>query len=340
MEEEKKIVKPPFSFTIQLYFLMCWLFYRSIELVEGYPDYIANEDVLTGISFGTQLLSGISDIILYIYAFVGIFKALQHKPESIIILKFSTFYIGLQFLFKLFDLVSSDSRYLLWSLVLLFPVFFFYLYLFKSKKLKEYIPICKRKFGVAGLLGLVIYFLGFWSSGYQLFNNFYTGFKSLPKDISSIQLREGQYTDGLTIFTPIKGWECDTVLKSSDVNTLHIFKNGQNQKLLMTTVPGRCISRIDYYTMLAQCSQSVMGDSISLYEICYKDSTINGNKYYSNTYKVGDRDSVSKLTWTFSALISKDFYKMFTVSGFEKDSHERLEKEFEAVLSSVRFSLE
>ena len=340
MEEEKKIVKPPFSFTIQLYFLMCWVFYRSIKIIEGSSDYIANEDVLTGISFGTLLLSGISELLICIYAFFGICKALQHRSESIIILKFSTFYVGLQFLSQYLDIVSSDYRYLLWSAVLLFPVFFFYIYLFKSKRLKVYFPIAQRRFGLAGIFGLILISLGFGSSCYPSVNNSYTRHKSLPTDVSSIQLKDGQYTDGLTVFKPIKGWECDTVIKSFEVSTLHIFKNSQNQKLMITTVPGRCLSRIDYYTMLAQCSQFVMGDSINLDEICYKDSTINGNKYYSNTYSVGERDSVSKLTWTFSALISKDFYKMFTVSGFEKEGHERLEKEFEEVISSVSFSLE
>lgn len=339
MDEEKKIVKPPFSFTIQLFFLMNLLILGFIRIFEGIPDY--TNYILSGFNFETLLLSEISDFLLYAYAFSGIYKGLQRNPHSITILKLALFYIVIQRLFQLLDIFSGDLRYFysISSLLLLFVVFF-YVYLFKGKKLKEYIPSKERKFGLAGLVGILIYLIPIGMTGNEVYSKYYKAYKSLPKDMFTIRLQDGEYSDGLTIFTPVKSWECDSVITSSKSNSLHLFKTPKDENIIITTIPCRCLNRIDYYSTLAQCSNAFVGNSVQFFEIAYTDSIINGNRYYSNTYSVEKSDSVNHLTWTFSALISKDYYKMFTISGFAKDNDETLQKDIIDVLTKVEFNLE
>ena len=338
--EEEKIIKPPFGFTFQLFILMLFLILQFVRLYQGIPK--VSIDSLTGYSFETIVLSAVTDLILYFYAFVGIFKALKRTPQSITILKFALFYLILQAYFSVTNDVSSDIRNLIvfWihPLSLMFYIFM-YVYLFKSRKLKEYIPKNERTFGLAGGVGILIYMLSIGLYVYTFGLSFYKGYKSLPKDPAELKLNKGEYTDGMVIFKPLDDWKCDTVYKASEYSIIHVFNSDKYSDIIITTIPGVYTNKLDYYFLLSQCGKEYIGDSIKLKEICYGDSIINGNQYHFNTYIIGDNNEADKIYWTYSSLIPKDYNKSFAISAFERGNN-TFHYNLPGIFKNVEFNLE
>lgn len=339
MEEEKKIIKPPFGFTFQLFILMNIIFLKFILLFRDILH--ISDDFLFGYRPWLFIISGVCDIFLFTYAFCGVYKALQRKKQSLTILKFSLVYIFLQRFFPLTHLITTNYRYI-FSLDTLISLFILYMfvYIVKSRKLKDFLPKKERKFGIAGILGLLIYCMSISMSGNEMYSKYYVAYKSFPTDVSNIKLEEGECSDGSTIFRPALSWTCDTIIKQPESNSFYVFKTNKDEQLLVTTIQKKCVSRIDYYYLLSYCWDNIMGDSIRLYEVCSSDSIINGNRYFSNTYLVGNQDSTNNVTWTFAGLVSNDLFKILTISGFNSKGNKDLSQDIIKVYKSADFHLE
>ena len=80
-----------------------------------------------------------------------------------------------------------------------------------------------------------------------------------------------------------------------------------------------------------------MPDTVKLYEVTFRDSVINGNKFYLNSYTFTD-DSI-KVFWTFAALKDVESYKITALSCFELDSLKVSVKTATDFMKTVRFDL-
>lgn len=337
MEENYQKIKPSGWFTIQLFLFMVVIFLLTIGQFNSFASYW--NDAINPIETKVLVFSGIIDALAYTYAFLSIYKALQNKPYSISMLRLSVFYILVQLIFKMQDKIGSvipSHPYFFIPLVLFLIIFF--VYLFKSKHLNAYIPKTKRKFGIWGWVGVLIYLMVFAMYAYMSGKELYKRYNSLPLELSSVILNEGESTDGLTAFKPLAIWQNDTVMGNAKDGYMHVYHTEDCPNILVTAMNAECKTRIDYYMLLNDLCSNLLPDSVRLKEEEYKDSVINGNKYYLNTYSfVKEGDTVY---WTFSALMPTDYYKVMTLSSITHDSYRHSIEMSDEFMKKVRFKLE
>lgn len=337
MEENYQKIKPSGWFTIQLFLFMVVVFMLGLGLLSSFANYW--NDAINPIETKVLVLSGIIDGFAYTYAFLSIYKALQRKPYSISMLRLSVFYVLAQLSFRMQDKIDSIipfHTYLFIPLIIFLIVFF--IYLLKSKHLKVYIPITKRKFGIWGWIGVTTYVMVFGMYAYISGKELYKRNYSLPLELSTVILNEGEITDGLTAFIPLEIWQNDTIMGNVEDGYMHVYHTKECPNILVTALNADCKSRIDYYLILNELRSVLLPDSIRLREEEYTDSVINGNKYYLNTYsfiKEGDT-----IYWTFSALMPTDYYKVMTLSSITHDSYRHSVEMSEDFMKQVRFKLE
>lgn len=338
MEEEKTIIKkPPFWLTFQLFIFMMLIIWNFWSLTYNLRGFWWDRISLIPIQY--VLIAWVIDFMAYVYAFVAIYKALQRKPYSIMMLKFSVLYILLQSFFRSLGYIG----YIIPSLPFFYlPVIFFYviflLYLYKSKALKGYLPYQERTFGKFGILAVLIYLSVFGSYAYLFGKSFYKNYNSLPISYDKVQLNTGEYTDGLVIFRPLETWALDTISGAPDTGRAYLFKDKDNSHITLLALNAPCDNRIDYYLILSQMCKTLIPDTFSLKEIEYNDSIINEFRYYSNTYEIIKEEKQS-VYWTFSALVSNNSYKVLTLSLFEKGAYNTSIKASENFMRSVKFDL-
>lgn len=339
MEEKKIAKKPPVAFTVFLFLFMILVIMNLISL----PKYL-NVYIDDGSGLNTSTLTrvyGILELLASIFAFISINRALQRKPYSIAMLKFSSFYILFTFIGRLVEAIKGFNpmmkTYLYLQGALVLFCVFFCIYLFKSKELKAYIPFKERKFGIQGWLAVGIMALFIGLTGLYQGNILIRALRSKPIDPKVVQLHQGECTDGITAFKPLNGWN-----KLSKEDDVFVFNSERDscEQISIVSLDLNCRYRTDYYLLLSQSLNMQIPDSIPIKEMAYsEDLDINGHKFYSNTYEL-ETNNPEKLYWTFSALMDRKSYKIVTLSNFESNSYERsisMAKEF---MTKVRFDLE
>ena len=401
MEEEKKdIIKPSWLFSTMLYVFMVFVIIKIINMFSRVGYFW--DDALYPISIPLLLFAFSIDILAYFYSFLAIYKALQRKPYSITMLKFSVFYLLLQLFVKLVDgyngifpqiawfvfalliilivlyisllrasffkkFLSKPYRKFFFTIVFALPVYvlcnilynfcqsvqipneeyvdivfllfliFFFIYLSCSNHLKTYIPKKNRKFGLMGVFGILIYVLVVTLYAFRSGEEIIKEKNSMPVEVADISLRNGELSDGMAAFTPLKEWKTDTVVGSEKEGMARIFHSDKCFNIFQTTVSIKCDNKIDYYQMLSECSRNQFPDSIALHEVLNRDSVIGGNKFYINSYKLQTDDFNGY--WTFSALLDHSSYKIATLSCSEPDTLNASIKYVTQFMESVRFEL-
>lgn len=338
MEENCQKIRPSRWFTVQLFLYMMAIFLLAIGQFTSFPVFM--NDTINPIETKVLLFSVIIDILAYSYAFLSIYKALQGKPYCISMLRLSVFYIFVQFIFKMREMMGSGSLY--HSYMFLLPAIFFILflfYLFKSKHLNTYVPKANRKFGIWGCIGLLLYVMVLILYAYVLGGKHIKLSNSLPIELSSVDIKEGETTDGLTAFMPLKTWQADSVVIGNVKDGfMHSYHSEHNQDIRVTSLIADCNTKIHYYLLLNKLKPNQLSDSVRLKEITHKDSVINGNRYYLNSYSLcKDGDTAF---WTFSALMETGTYKIITLSSVEHKSNRHSLEMSDEFMKQVRFELE
>lgn len=338
MEENCQKIRPSRWFTVQLFLFMMAIFLLAIGQFTSLPVFM--NDTINPIETKVLLFSVIIDILVYSYAFLSIYKALQGKPYCISMLRLSVFYIFVQFIFKMREMMGSGS--LFHSYMFLLPAIFFILflvYLLKSKHLNTYVPKTKREFGIWGCIGLLLYVMVFIMYAYVFGGELIKRSNSLPMELSSVVIKEGETTDGLTAFMPLKTWLVDTVVIGNVKDGfVHSYHSEHNQDIHVTSLIADCNTKIHYYLLLNRLKPNQLSDSVRLKEMAYKDSVINGNRYYLNTYSfINDGDTAY---WTFSALMETGTFKIITFSSVEYESYRHSIEMSDEFMKQVRFELE
>lgn len=338
MEEEKIINKPPFALTLQLFIFMMIVLLKSKGLVSSLNGFWL--DKIGQISLDHFIVSWLVDLVAYGYCFVSIYKVLQGKLYSIAMLKFSSIYILIQ-------LVSTALNNI-GSIIPLLPLIFIPLivacgilviYLYCSKKLRNYVPLKKRTFGIYGYLGLAIYIMSASSAIYYALEPIVKRYKSSPVDRKEISLQKGELTDGLIVFKPLPNWRVDTITGSPKGRYLYYYNDEAGNKIMVSSLLENCCnSRVDYNAIIASLYKNIKNKSTIQKEVAFTDSVINNAQFYSNTYEIIDTKGRHKY-WTVSALVPKNLYKMTIVSYFQKDGYRKSVIETKAFMHGISFDL-
>ena len=326
--------KPPHGLTVQLFLFMLLVFVvasglkNSFDINFNNPLHSSNKSLI--------IFAGIIDLLAYCYGFLAIYKTLQRKPYSIMMLKLSVFYIFIQLLCRILerDVTSFGFTPLLY--LPFFFLLFFFIYLFKSKGINKYIPKEERKRGVWGFLGFGIYILVIVL--YILFMKEAISMEYYSRPISKdkVVLKKNEVTDGFVIFRPLDGWTCDTVTNNNKSHA-HYYITKDSSVVIVSSVVQECKSRTDYYGLL-KSEEFGFPDSLKMKEIAFKDSTIRDNRYYLNIYSFNEDEDTIYLT--FSALKDIRSHKMMTMSIFEVNRHGNTTKMSDSFMNTVRFDLE
>lgn len=335
MEKIEQKIKPSNWFTAMLFVFMTIIFLSAI--IQYFSTLNVVDDNLVKISQGEFILSIIIDVLAYSYAFASIYNALKAKPFSITMLKLSVVYILFQSIFRFIDnfnlVVQMPKLTLGWIAFLVI----FLIYLFISKHLEEYIPKEKRKFGIAGFIGFFIYLLVFGTIAARGWDTISKTIASRPVDNNSVILNEHEMCDKIAAYRPLNDWQNDTIYGNNDDGYGYLFHSEKCNKIFVCSMCGDVQKRLDYYQMMYLIRQKVMPDTVKLYEVTFRDSVINGNKFYLNSYTFTD-DSI-KVFWTFAALKDVESYKITALSCFELDSLKVSVKTAIDFMKTVRFDL-
>ena len=335
MENIEQKIKPSNWFTAMLFVFMAIIFLSAI--IQYFSILNIVDDNLVQISQREFVLSVVIDVLAYSYAFASIYNALKAKPFSITMLKLSVVYILLQSIVRFIDnfnlVVQMPKLTLGWIAFLVI----FLIYLFISKHLEEYIPKEKRKFGIAGFVGIFIYLLVLATIASRGWDTITKTIASRPVDNNSVILNEHEVCDKIAAYRPLNDWQNDTIYGNNDDGYGYLFHSEKCNKIFVCSMCGDVQKRLDYYQMMYLIRQKVMPDTVKLYEVTFRDSVINGNKFYLNSYTFTD-DSI-KVFWTFAALKDVESYKITALSCFELDSLNESVKNATDFMKTVRFDL-
>ena len=335
MENIEQKIRPSNWFTAMLFVFMAIIFLSAI--IQYFSTLNIVDDNLVQISQREFVLSVVIDVLAYSYAFASIYNALKAKPFSITMLKLSVVYILFQSIFRFIDnfnlVVQMPKLTLGWIAFLVI----FLIYLFISKHLEEYIPKEKRKFGIAGFVGIFIYLLVLATIAPRCWDTITKTIASRPVDNNSVILNEHEVCDKIAAYRPLNDWQNDTIYGNNDDGYGYLFHSEKCNKIFVCSMCGDVQKRLDYYQMMYLIRQKVMPDTVKLYEVTFRDSVINGNKFYLNSYTFTD-DSI-KVFWTFAALKDVESYKITALSCFELDSLKESVQTATDFMKTVRFDL-
>ena len=335
MENIEQKIKPSNWFTAMLFVFMAIIFLSVI--IQYFSTLNVADDNLVQISKVEFIMSIIIDVLAYSYAFASIYNALKAKPFSIAMLKLSVVYILLQSIFRFIDNYNLVFQMPKLSLGWLLFLVVFLAYLFISKHLEEYIPKEKRKFGIAGFIGIFIYLLVFGVLLHRGWDTISKTIASRPVDNNFVVIKENEICDKIAAYQPLNDWKNDTIFGNNDDGFGYLFHSEKCNKIFVCSMCGDVQKRLDYYQMMTLIREKVMPDTVKLYEVTFRDSVINGNTFYLNSYTFTD-DTV-RVFWTFAALKDVESYKLTTLSCFELDTLKESVKMATDFMKTVRFDL-
>lgn len=336
--EEKIINKPPFTLTLQLFIFMMIVMVKIEGLVSNLNGLWW--DNIGQISLDHFIVSWLVDLLAYGYCIVSIYKALQGKPYSVAMLKFSSIYILIQLIFTALNNTVSIIPLLPFIFVPIIVICgIFIVYLYRSKKLRNFIPLETRTFGIYGCLGLAIYIMSVTCAMYFGLRPIIKRYKSLPVEVKEVSLQKGELTDGLIVFKPLPNWVTDTITSSFKDGYAYYYNDEEDNEIMVSSfMQESCNNRVDYNAIVASLYKIIKDNSTIKGEVAYADSIINDAQFYSNTYEIIDYKGEHKY-WTVSALVPKNFCKMTLVSYFQKDGYNKSISESKAFMNGISFDL-
>ena len=330
--EAKEVNKPGCIFTLLLFFFFYLLVIDVLQIFRFYSwngINPLNEDY----SLRSVMLSLSGLILAFCFAFTAIYKTLQSKYYSIVMLKYAVFFFLCKSLLEFIKIDANCNEmqfYIQLAKILFFLISI--IYLIKSKSVEVYLPSVKRKSKLVHLLAMSIFLICVVPTFYQRGRMAYVS-KHIPTE--DIMLKPDELTDGLSVFLPLESWTLDSVYNDSN-KLIHEFEGNRSTKYYVASINERFRSRIHFSALQSQFQFSPVTKKVG--KILKKDTIINGNKLLYDIYRLEDSEEES-IYWTFAGLYAKDSYKAIVVSSYESGSFEQSEKSMLKFLESVDFDL-
>lgn len=308
-ETKDQIIKPPFLLTAQMFIFMTLIVLCIRKTISAFPSYFY--EGFYGMSIPLTVYAGAIDVLAYTYALIGIYKTLERKPFGIIVLKFSLIYVLMQLIFWSFSYVSTYPTWWLAAMCgcVILGGFIFLVYLFRSKKLNDYILKSERLFGKYGWLGILIYLAVLVQYGFYYGDNIVKYINSQKVTKEDIKLGE-YYTDGYIKFKPLVDWKNDTIYH---FNSWYLFEFSSplHNKITICTGHIECQKRLDYYAALQNPSIQSLLPKFPVEEINYGTKDLGKQTLYFNTYTY--TASCTKNYWTYALFVDDESYKVVYV---------------------------
>lgn len=340
MEQKNTLInKPPFAFTVQLFIFMLIVVWKFIGLIYNLDGFWW--DCIGAMPLEHFIISWLTDFFAFGYCLSSIYKALQAKPYSISMLKIGTIYIGIQLVLTSFNYIGAVMPIMpIAFLPMMIACLIFVVYLYRSKRLKEFIPVNSRIFGIYGYWGISIYVFFLCPYIYCGVKSYFEWHRSLPIDKNEITLKKGEMTDGFIVFRPLSNWNRETIAGSPKEGYTFLFNDESDNKIMIRSfLHESCNNRVDYNVLVAGLYKVIKNEFTLRREIAYTDSMINDAKFYSNTYEILDKKGELKY-WTISALVPKNLQKLTLVSYLEKNGYSRSLVDTKIFMEGISFNLE
>ena len=314
-EIKEQNIKPPFALTVQIFFYMTLIVLGVVRMLATIPSFFYED--CYGINTTYVVGSRIITFIVFVYAFVGIYSTLKRKPYGVGVLKLSLFYILPQIIFDS-SLIFSQYQIAWYAAiqgVTILGGLVFLVYLFRSKKLNEYIPKCERKFGKYGWFGILLFFTMFVLYGFFVGEQIVKNLNS--QKVEMAQVKSGNYyTDGYVRFKPLADWKQKGIYQQGD-GTLFGFSSPKHNKIVIFSSQMECKSRLDFCESVQSIDQLLGGTKSAIEEIDYGTKVLNTGTLYYNTYKIVVDSLLKYRTY---ALVTDDKSQKVLCLIFEDDT--------------------
>lgn len=312
--------KPNTTYAVMLCIYFCYLFRLSIGAVSQFFNWTIPEIKLSDSPVFNSLYY-LDYFLWFIFGFWSIILALKGSKHAIPCLKLCLPFHFIALLLTSLTKVSFINLSATWFtlLIVLFPLIFF-IYLCKSKEIKEDYPKIDRRLGVPGFIGVVLYVLLALLTIQLMIAEVSIKLNSKKIDLSKIQLFEGELTDGRAIFKPKETWIMDSTAELNSVQDAFYFHDTASSSSICVvcateeyTPPSRqfyiySISENQPYEIRKFYKSDISFKAIEIDEyIIYVD------QYY---YQV----DTTFYYWTYASKLGKKLDKGIRLSVLEKDS--------------------
>lgn len=344
MEEEKTtIIKPPFWLSAQLYLFMMLVIACFVGAVSGISLY--GRGNVQHFSSGFMYAIGALDLLMYAYALTSIYKMLQRRPYSLVMLRLSLVYVGVQQLVRAYAGIQffiPTVKYV--NIVAVGWILFFLIYLSRSEKVRKYLPKKERKFGWQGAAGIGIYLLVFALFAIPNYNERKEMQRSLQVAVRQYRLKDGWYTNGYVKFRPDPAWKEENIggdMKKGET-VFFGFRTKDHSLVTVTASPivdtllNKIQDRVDFCELVYQTFDSILSPEARLTEVAHHDEELPQGSSYMGVY----RDEGKSGYWTVAALTDKDSYKVMLLIINDKHGYDQSVKDATALMKSATFRLE
>lgn len=313
---ETKSLGTTFSILLCIYF--CYLFRIIIGSVSQLTDQIIPEIKLSP----TPVLYIVYYTTYYLwilYGVLAIILSLKGSNQAIRSLKLCApiHFIGI--LLSALPKISYFSFSSLWLPILfVFYPLIFLLYICRSKTINEIFPKEKRHWGISGAIGIILYAVTIIILGYIAVSGALSASMSKKVDLSRLELREGELSDGRVIFTPKDNWILDSTSvlnKSMDAFYFHDV-SGSSQISVVCSREEYEPSRHFYIYSIYE--NQPLGAEFYDGEVDYFQHEDDNTIIYVDQYRY--RKDSTYYFWTYASAIGKKNSKSIRLSILDRDT--------------------
>lgn len=256
-------------------------------------------------------------LVYYIWVFYGfwaIILALKKSRSAIPALK-----LALPFSFFSFIIATLPKLTSINWVALGIAGFYigFFIFLCKSQQIQEVFPKERRRLGIPGFVGLILYAIILVLAIQAIVAKISLSRQGRDVPVTQLRLNPGEESDGRTIFTPLLGWIQDST------STIEGFRNAyhyHNTDSCLITVYS-CKEEYEpsrHYYIFSIYEDQPLDVEFFKEELAYKTKDTLGVIIFIDQYRY-ERDSTDYY-WTYASKINGSLMKAVRVSILEKDS--------------------
>lgn len=161
---------------------------------------------------------------------------------------------------------------------------------------------------------------------------------SMPSPIRKTQLSNNSFTDGLTKFKSSNNWQLDTIIGNTKQGYMFAFNSYGKRNVLVHSFTTKCNSRLEYYQILNNTCNHILGRSPILSEVKNGEIIINKNVCYYECYNISNNDIANYRYWSHAVLCDSASYKVIELS-YLSNNWRVSERQIMEFMKSVTFKL-
>ena len=284
----------------------------------------------------SKIIYSVFILLFILYVYRTIIGAMKLAPWAVHALRISAIVFSLLLLQS--PLRSQSEPNAVWAFGILILLLILLLYTFLSRSLKSRIP--SRRLGGMGWMGLLLLVAAFLPLIWHMINQTMIIRRSIPVSVEELQLKDGELSDGLSVFRLNKGWEIDSIAVFSKGNRRLLLSNGTRIGTIVTpeVQSGYSSPRKAFQRMIARYMRDE--DGYIRQKMTYSlDTIINGSPLCMGIYSLR-KDTVLQQA-AYAALFSKDSNKVLFLSQHGKDTALTVgKKEILEFMETVSFDTE